>query len=109
MKRMTENDRNALTALEDELRKPWKSNNDASILEMVAVRDEALHEVEDHRRMVEMMTSTNHRQRAVACIVDKMTYLELIDFADDLFKNAATLEAANFPSHMARWARRNKH
>jgi hypothetical protein len=34
-----------------------------------------------------------------------MTYLELIDFADDLFKDATSLEAANFPSHMARWAR----
>jgi hypothetical protein len=52
-----------------------------------------------------MLNSTNHRQRAIACIVDKMTYLELIDFADDMFKDATSLEVANFPSHMARWAR----
>jgi hypothetical protein len=55
--------------------------------------------------MVEMLNSTNHRQRAIACIVDKMTYLELIDFAAELFKDTTTLEAASFPSHVARWAR----
>jgi hypothetical protein len=107
---MTENHRNALAALADELREPraldWsRPAPDASIVEMVAVKREARLEHEDHRRMVEMLNSTNHRQRAIACIVDKMTYLELIDFADDMFKDATSLEVANFPSHMARWAR----
>jgi hypothetical protein len=109
---MTDNHHNALAALADELSEPrprslgWsRSDSDPSIVEMVAVKREARLEHEDHRRMVEMLNSTNHRQRAIACIIDKMTYLELIDFASDLFKDATTLEAANFPSHMARWAR----
>jgi hypothetical protein len=107
---MTENHHNALAALADELSEPrsldWsRPAPNASIVEMVAVKREARQEHEDHRRMVDLMTTTGHRQRAIACIIDKMTYLELIDFAAELFKDATTLEAANFPSHMARWAR----
>lgn len=94
---------NMLVALETEL-----YPEPASIVEMVAVKREARLEVEDHRRMVDLMTTTGHRQRAIASIIDKMTYLELIDFADGLFNGASSLEAASFPSHMARWARGSK-
>jgi hypothetical protein len=112
---MTENHRNALAALADELSEPrprsldWsRSNSDPSIVEMVGVKTEARLEHEDHRRMVEMLTSTNHRQRAIATILNRMSYLELVEFADDLFGDRASMEAASFPNHLARWARQAK-
>ena len=112
-------DRTALAALAIEIGKRPKDfdsiphsqlrdNELASIIEMTNIAREAREEVEDHRRMVDLMSTTNHRQRAIACIVDKMTYLELLDFAEDLFGDQSSLDAASFPSHLARWARRAK-
>jgi hypothetical protein len=37
-----------------------------------------------------------------------MSYLELVEFADDLFGDRASMEAASFPNHLARWARQAK-
>jgi hypothetical protein len=37
-----------------------------------------------------------------------MTYLELVEFAECLFGEQPSLDAASFPSHLARWARRAK-
>jgi hypothetical protein len=92
-----------LVALEHELISP--ESPDASILETVVVKRAAQEEVEDHRRMVDLLTAPGHRHRAIASIIDRMTYLELIDFADEMFKDVKSLEAANFPSALARWAR----
>src|SRR5580765_3352958 len=61
--KMNEN-RHLLVALENELLSPEHASlisPDASIVEMIAAKDEAHREVEDHRRMVEMLNSTNHR------------------------------------------------
>jgi hypothetical protein len=107
---MTENH---LAALADELSEPraldWsRPAPDASIIEMVAVKREARLEHEDHRRMVDLMTTTGHRQRAIACIIDKMTFLELIGFAEDFFDGRSSIDIATFPGDFARWARRAK-
>ena len=97
--------RRRLAAVATAISSPLES---ASIVELTAVSREAREQVEDHRRMVDLMTTAGHRQRAVACIVDKMTYLELLEFAEDLFGGQSTLDAASFPSLLARWARRAK-
>jgi hypothetical protein len=94
----------ALVALAEEIGKP--AQEPTSIVEMTNLKLEARERVEDHRQMVEMLNSTNHRQRAIACIIDKMTYLELVEFADDIFNDLTSLDVASFPSHMARWARK---
>lgn len=96
-----------LAALALEIEAP-PDPQEASVVEFTAVTREAREEVEDHRRMVDLMGTTGHRQRAIACIVDKMTYLELLDFGEDLFSGQFTVEAASFPNHLARWARRAK-
>jgi hypothetical protein len=80
----------------------------ASIVELTTISREAREQVDDHRRMMALMGTAGHRQRAVACIVDKMTYLELVEFAECLFGEQPSLDAASFPSHLARWARRAK-
>src|SRR5580765_5175557 len=83
-----ENRRHLLVALENELLSP----EHGSILEEVVVKRGAHEEVEDHRRMVGLMSTTDHRQRAIATIVDRMTYLELIGFAEDFFDAQSSID-----------------
>lgn len=99
-----QNHRHLLVALENELLSPEHQ----SIVEMINVKREAMQEITEHREMVGLMTTTGHRQRAVAVIIDRMPYLELIDLVENLFDGQRSIEAAAAPAQLARWARRAK-